>query len=194
VIEGAQDRPPVEETRAYRPLVIGLALLLTIVSLALIWPYVRSAGRPGTAQVGALAPEIRLAQLQAGKPADRASLSSLAGHPVLVNFWATWCVPCKEEFPTIEAKYLQYRDSQQLVVIGINAQSDAGPGAAQQFVKELGATFPVWLDVDASAEQAYRVDALPTSILIDRQGVIRDIVVGGPMTAEQLDRELRKIF
>ncbi len=194
MIEQSAAEAPATERRSYWPLWVGLGVLAVILSVTVIWPYLLNARRPHAARVGAFAPEITLAKLQNGKPGDRVALSTLKGHPLVVNFWATWCVPCRQEFPAIEAKYLQYKDSQQLVVIGINAQSDAGPDAAQRFVNDLGATFPIWLDSDGSAEQAYDIAALPTTIFIDRQGVIQDIVPGGPMTPDYLDRELHKLF
>jgi cytochrome c biogenesis protein CcmG, thiol:disulfide interchange protein DsbE len=179
------------------PLYFGAVLLFIVVSAALIW---RTDGmdageaRPTTARVGFLAPEVELPQLVDGHSSTRANLTSLTGHPVLVNFWATWCSPCREEFPAMQAKYAQYKAAHQLVIVGIDVQGDSGPAAAQHFVRQMGATFPIWLDADGSAEAAYRVQALPTTVFVDRSGVIQDMLVGGPMTEDYLDRELNRIF
>ncbi len=146
------------------------------------------------AKVGALAPDFTLAELQNGQPGPTIALAAQRGHPVLVNFWATWCAPCQAEFPAIDAKYRQYKDNQGLKVLAVDVQGDQGPAAAQKFLGEMGATFPVLLEQDGSVEKAYRIDALPTTVFIDRQGVIRDLVVGGPMTDEYIEKELQKIF
>lgn len=189
-------RPMRGRSRPSWPLWVGLALLLVAVSVV-VWSQVGGAsvsGRSATARVGSAAPEISLPQLINGQRGAPAKLSSFVGHPVVLNFWATWCVPCRDEFPTFEAKYRQYQASNQLIVLGVDAESDGGPAAAQQFVREMGASFPIWLDVDGEAEQAYRVQALPTTAFIDRNGVIQDLIVGGPLTAEYLEKDLKRIF
>lgn len=179
------------------PLWVGLAALLVIIGLTLLRPRLEggpAAARSTTARVGSPAPEVSLPQLMDGRQGATARLSSLVGHPVVMNFWATWCVPCREEFPAFEAKYRQYGASNQLIVLGVNAQSDAGPAAAQQFANDMGATFPIWLDSNGGAEEAYRVQALPTTVFIDRNGIIQDLIVGGPMTEAYLEKELARIF
>ncbi len=189
------EHPPSPEAAPIRwPLYLGTAVLGLILIAAGVWALRPGAGRPASARVGYQAPEISLRQLKSGQVGERVALSSFQGHPVVVNFWATWCDPCRAEFPAIEAKYGEYKNSKQLIVIGIDAESDAGPDAAQKFVDSTGSTFPIWLDADGSAEQAYRVDALPTTVFIDRQGIIQDLIVGGPLTKESLEKELEKIF
>jgi thiol-disulfide isomerase/thioredoxin len=172
----------------------GFALVLLGLAIWFLDPGLGSTSRPATARVGEPAPEIRLPLLESGQAGARGTLSSLAGKPVVVNFWATWCGPCGEEFPALEAKYREYKDTRQLVLIGVDAQGDGGPMAAQHFVDQKGTTYPIWLDLDGSAEAAYHVDALPTTLFIDRRGIIRDIVIGGPMTTDYIEAELKKIF
>lgn len=179
------------------PLWLGLAALLLIVTLTVIWPQLEggaAAQRSTTARVGFVAPEISVPQLVQGRQGATAHLSSLAGHPVVVNFWATWCVPCRQEFPAFQAKYQKYGASKGLIVVGVNAESDGGPSAAEQFVKDMGATFPIWLDSTGGAEEAYRVQALPTTVFVDRSGLIQDLIVGGPMTEDYMEKELERIF
>jgi thiol-disulfide isomerase/thioredoxin len=194
MIEESAPTSRATRSRPRWPLWVGTGLLFLILVSTLVWAATGRAARPTSARIGSAAPEIALQQLINGTPGPEAKLSSLTGHPVVVNFWATWCAPCRAEFPAFESKYRQYKDSQQLIIVGIDAESDAGPAAAQQFVDELGATFPIWLDSNGTAEVAYHVDALPTTIVIDRAGVIQDMVVGGPMTVDYLEKELKRIF
>ncbi len=195
------DQPTVQvsvtETRPRWPLWVGAGLLILILASPVIWTMTGGGSgvpRPATARVGSPAPEIELPQMLNGRSGAIANLTSLTGRPVVVNFWATWCGPCRAEFPAFESEYRRYKDSQHLVIVGIEAQSDGGPAAAQQFVNQMGTTFPIWLDETGKAEEAYRVDALPTTIFIDRSGVIQDMIVGGPMIEQTLEKELNKIF
>jgi len=99
------------------------------------------------------------------------SLSEFHGKVTLVNLWATWCPPCKEEMPALEAYYKRYRD-EGFTVIAIN---DGDPTRdVIQFVKDYGLSFPVWLDPTYIAtEQAFKTLNLPSSFVIDRSGTVR---------------------
>ncbi len=194
VPEQAVEQVPARAKGLRGPFWLGLVFLVALLLLATARLWSGLEDRPTTAKVGSLAPEIQLPRLNGGNLGERTSLSSYQGHPVVVNFWATWCAPCRAEFPAIEAQYRKNRDLHQLVVIGIDSMGDEGPVAAHQFVSQMGATFPIWVDQDGSAERAYRVDALPTTVFIDRHGVIQDLIVGGPMTEQYLEKELAKIL
>lgn len=119
------------------------------------------------------APELTLMDTEG---ASR-SLADYRGQVVLVNLWATWCPPCKEEMPALQAFYDKYRE-QGFVVIAIN---DGDPTAdVLQFVKDYQLTFPVWLDPTYIAtEQAFKTLSLPSSFVIDRTGTIQLQWVGG---------------
>jgi cytochrome c biogenesis protein CcmG, thiol:disulfide interchange protein DsbE len=96
---------------------------------------------------------------------------------VLVNLWATWCPPCKEEMPALESFYRKYK-SDGFVIVAIN-DGDPAPDVLQ-FVEEYGLTFPVWLDpAYIATEQAFKTLNLPTSYVIDRSGTIVLSWVGG---------------
>ncbi len=196
MIESPLAVEPKRKPRVHWPLWVGLGIFAFILASTVIWVWQADAGaqRPTTARVGSRAPEITLALLENGHPGKQVALSSLEGRPVVVNFWATWCNPCRAEFPAFENQYRKYKDSQQLVMVGVDSDGDEGPAAAASFVNKMGATFPIWLDTDGSAEHTYHVDALPTTIFIDRHGVIQDMIVGGPMTEDYLEKELKKIF
>jgi peroxiredoxin len=106
-----------------------------------------------------------------------ASLADYRGQVVLVNLWATWCPPCKEEMPALETFYRRHAD-QGFVIIAIN-DGDPAPDVLQ-FVEEYGLTFPVWLDpAYLATEQAFKTLNLPSSFVIDREGQVVLSWVGG---------------
>jgi peroxiredoxin len=119
------------------------------------------------------------------------SLADYRGQVVLVNLWATWCPPCKEEMPALQAFYNKYRD-QGFVVIAVN---DGDPAAdVLQFVKDYRLTFPVWLDPTYYAtEQAFRTLNLPSSFVIDRSGNIQLQWVGG-VTLKSLEKHVSPLI
>jgi thiol-disulfide isomerase/thioredoxin len=119
------------------------------------------------------APKLSLTNLE-GRPA---SLVDYQGKVVLVNLWATWCPPCKEEMPALESFYRKHAEDGFTIV----AVNDGDPTAdVVQFVKDYGLTFPVWLDPTYIAtEKAFKTLNLPTSFVIDRNGQIVLSWVGG---------------
>lgn len=122
-------------------------------------------------QAGKPAPEVELTSLSG----EKVRLSDFKGHPVLVNYWATWCPPCREELPLIQSRYTAY--SPDLVVLAINAGEDGT--TVSNYVKQKGFTFPVLLDPDWKVEALFGIMAYPTSIFIDREGIIQTRYVGG---------------
>ena len=103
-------------------------------------------------------------------------LTSLRGKPVWVNFMATYCPPCRDEFPLMNAYATRFADKG-LTIIAVDVREDSATAAT--FAQELNATFAVALDPDGSAERAWRVAALPTHFWIDATGIIRDGALGG---------------
>jgi peroxiredoxin len=133
------------------------------------------------------APELTLSDIQ-GRPR---SLADYRGQVVLVNLWATWCPPCKEEMPTLQAFYNKHKEDG-FVIIAIN-DGDPTPDVVQ-FVKDYQLTFPVWLDPTYIAtEQAFKTLNLPSSFVIDRNGVIRQTWVGG-ISRKMLDKYVTPII
>jgi len=122
---------------------------------------------------GHLAPDFSLKTLE-GKTVR---LSELRGKKVvLINFWATWCPPCRLEMPTMQQIYSEYK-SKGFEILAVNIERDANE-EIQDFVKELRLTFPVLLDPDMKVTRKYRLIGLPVSMLIDRQGIIRSKDIG----------------
>ncbi|MGO9205686.1 MAG: TlpA family protein disulfide reductase [Candidatus Limnocylindrales bacterium] len=122
---------------------------------------------------GQHAPAFRLTDLQ-GK---EVSLSQYAGRPVMVTFWASWCIPCQREFPMYRQAREQYA-VQGLEVLGIVFEDTADD--ARRFMASEGAAWPALVDPGGSVARAYRVTAIPTTYFVDRSGVIRDASYGPP--------------
>lgn len=113
---------------------------------------------------------------------ETGSLAAYRGKVVLVNLWATWCPPCREEMPALETLYRRYR-SKGLVVLGIDQGESAT--VAESYAKKLGITFPVLIDDAQQYGRAYAAQGLPTSILVDRTGrIVKGI--DGEMTLGQM--------
>jgi peroxiredoxin len=106
----------------------------------------------------------------------QARLSALKGKVVFLNFWATWCPPCREEMPSMEALYQRFR-GRDLELLAVDIQEDKGTVAA--FMKEYGLTFPAALDSTGRISAEYGVRGIPATFIIDKEGGIIASVVGG---------------
>jgi len=104
-----------------------------------------------------------------------ASLSDYRGKVVILNFWATWCPPCRAEMPSMETLYQRY-NNRELEMLTVNLRENAG--TVRRFIQSNGYTFPVLLDADGRVGASYGVEAIPTSFIIDRQGKIIGRLVG----------------
>lgn len=138
------------------------------------------------ALVGQPAPDFELKNL-AG---ETIRLSDFKGKPVLVNFWATWCAPCRAEAPELQRAAVEYKDK--LVIIGVNMTTDDTPAQVPAFVEEYGLTFPIVLDETGEVSQAYQVIGLPTSIFIDQAGLIKDVRLG-PINQAYIEAKLAEM-
>jgi peroxiredoxin len=95
---------------------------------------------------------------------------------VLLNFWATWCMPCRQEMPSMEKLWQKFRDKG-LVIFAVSTD-EGGPGRVRSFVKRLKLSFPVVLDPDSKVSDLYQVSGLPVSYLIDREGRLVEVITG----------------
>ncbi len=129
------------------------------------------AGANVKAEEGALAPDFLLEALDS----DETRLSDYRGQPVVLNFWATWCVSCRKEMPQFIEAYDAYRDDG-LVVIGLNLQESES--IIRPFADEFGIDFPVLIDRDGEVGDDYRLLGLPTTFFIDRDGVVESVFIG----------------
>jgi peroxiredoxin len=151
---------------------VGMAVVavLAIASGAWYWFFQRPADSP---VIGRPAPAFQISSLDG----NQVSLADFRGKPVIVNFWATWCEPCKEEMPAMERLYQKHR-AQGLVVLAVSNDSEGSTQRVARFIKESGFTFPVGLDPRMKVANLYRVRVLPSSLVIDRKGALSFIALG----------------
>ena len=162
--------------RFARILAAGLALLGASHAVAL--------------QSGAALPSLTLPRL--GEAADPVSLAALKGRVVYVDFWASWCVPCRLSMPALDALYRKHRDAG-FSVVGIN--KDVTAADARRFLQRVPVSFPLVADADDAAARAFAVKAMPSGYLVDRKGVVRHVHRGFTSeTAAALEREVADLL
>ncbi len=120
------------------------------------------------------APDIKVISIADGTPVK---LSSLKGKVVLLNFWATWCPPCREEIPSMMKLNSSMSGKPfQMVAVSID---EGGKSAVESFFKETGFVLPTYFDPDGSASKAYGITGVPESFVIDKDGILVKKVIGG---------------
>lgn len=171
-----------------------LVTLALVAGSAWIWlsradPAESTQGGIPAPQAGFLAPDFSLLTADG----EELRLSQLRGQPVLVNFWASWCPPCKAEMPAIQRAYQDYQD-QGFIVLGVNAANQDDREEALAYLARQNLTFPILFDEGGRAAQLYQVRALPTSFFVDARGIIREVVVGGPMSEALLEVRVKQLL
>ena len=211
-VSGVEERPQNRRqwSGALRSLVLPVLIVATIVGVLLYVERARddgggaddgfgivelpaganTTGRGPSTDVGRAAPDFLLETPDGGT----LRFSDLRGKPVLVNFWASWCAPCRQEIPEIVRAYNDRRD-EGLEVLAVNLQEN--DGVIREFAEERGMTFPIVVDRRGQVAEAWRiggpVEGIPSSYFIDREGIVRATVFG-PMDAKRIDEELAKIL
>lgn len=159
-----------------RALLFLLALLPSAAALALA---------PGSPMPEASAPQLF-------EPARSLALRSLRGNVVYVDFWASWCVPCRQSMPALDALYRKYRE-RGLRVVGVN--KDVADADAERFLKRVAVTFPLVADAKDEVARAFDVQAMPSGYLVDRKGVVRYVHRGYTAeTAASLAAEIEALL
>lgn len=154
--------------------------ILLAVALCLV-VFVAVAKNTGTGK-GQKAPDFKLTDLN-GK---QVSLSSFKGKGVVLNFWATWCPPCRAELPDFQK---EHKAGKKYRVVTVNLREDKK--TVQNFVKKGGYTFPVLLDSAGKVGNLYQVRGIPTTYFIDKNGIVREVVVGA-LSGPQLRQKIKK--
>ena len=141
-------------------------------------------------KVGEVVPDFTLTALHPDPvTGDTIQLSRLAGGPVLVNFWATWCPPCRAEMPDLDEVARQY-SSTGLRVVAVNLQEE--PTLVANYLGTIGVNVPVALDSSGAIFRQYRIVGLPTTVAVGRDGIVREIHVG-PLSKNAIHALIAKI-
>jgi thiol-disulfide isomerase/thioredoxin len=173
----------------------GLAVL-ALLSAALLWNLVFVA-RSGSAlrprRAGDLAPDFTAARLNG--EGGQTALHDLRGQVVLIDFWATWCGPCRQSMPTMERLYQKY-GARGFTIMSMNTEGPRQVEAARRFAAgfQPALTFPIYLD-PGHVVRDYEVDVLPTMVLLDRQGLVRWVHIGYSEAAgRELEERVQKLL
>ena len=126
-------------------------------------------------------------------PAVEGAVPAMKGKVVLLDFWASWCGPCRKSFPELDTLYKKHR-AEGLVVIGVSV--DKKPEDMNHFLDQLNPSFPIVRDRDQKLVASVGISAMPTSLLVDRKGVVRNIHKGfhGAETVDQLEKEISELL
>lgn len=171
---------------------------IAILTLGLIWIYFSRIPFEGTSEsgkvaphTGFLAPEISLLDTNG----NEIILTEFRGRPVIVNFWATWCPPCRAEMPAMQRAYMDYA-GEEVIILAVNSTNQDSLPAVTQFIDEFEISFPVVLDIQGIAANTYQISSLPTTFFIGKDGIINEVVIGGPMAEallkSRIDRMLKR--
>jgi cytochrome c biogenesis protein CcmG/thiol:disulfide interchange protein DsbE len=161
---------------------LGLSLLVAAVVLS------GCGQRPANLNEGlSLGKQLPPAQFTTGR-GERVTVEDLRGSPAVINFWATWCVPCREEIPILQAAHAAHQDAG----VQFLAVTDELPTTVRPFMDKIGMTLPVWYDPGGKAGAAYMIQSIPTTFFLDSEGRIVARHVGA-LTREQLDRYLDQV-
>ncbi|OGO31615.1 MAG: hypothetical protein A2Z29_03035 [Chloroflexi bacterium RBG_16_56_11] len=161
--------------------------MVSVIFLAVILTTAACAGNTDSRSPadGRLAPEFQLRDLEG----ELVSLGSFEGRPVMLNFWASWCGPCRDEMPYLQDVSKDPRWVEKgLVLLAINIQESTS--VVQKFVDDFGLTFTVLLDTNGAVTERYNIGSIPTTYFIDGDGIIRDVRIGAFARKADIDRAL----
>ena len=136
--------------------------------LLLVAGCTRSAEGPSRVEIGVEAPSYAARNLGG----DSVSLALLRGKPVLLNVWATWCLPCKEEIPYLESLHEKYA-AQGLQIVGVSVDARGDESKIEEFARDFQMTYPIWRDPDERVNTRFLAIGVPSTYIIDRDGILR---------------------
>ncbi len=170
------------------PLVMRLsqlkfALPIVPVGVVVVWLAFLVAARNAPPRIGGTAPDFSLPSTDG----QTISLAAQRGKPTVVLFVASWCEVCREEMPTMVETF-QAHQEHIVVFLGVDVYEE--DQVAQRFQREFQIPFPLLVDANGEVTEQYRVNGTPTTFFIDPDGILRDVVVGGPLDRDYLDNEI----
>ncbi len=161
--------------------------LLVMLTLGLLVPGCSAGSELSKAQVGELAPKFQLQNLDG----QSVALSNFRGKPVVLNFWATWCSPCRSEMPYIQQVYDEWSDKG-LVVLTINIGESSTK--VKEFMQGYGLSFTVLLDTKEKVAQSYNIRGIPSTFFIDKDGIIQVKIIGAFPNKAEIEKNLGKFI
>mgnify|MGYP000976693536 CR=1 FL=1 len=171
--------------KKYKTIIIFLAILIVIGGAAFAYPKLSdlySDNASSLSQTSRIqAPDFKVYD----NNGDPVLLSDHFGKPIVLNFWASWCPPCKSEMPTFDSVYKDVKNDVQFLMIDLVDGQKETVESGKEYIEEQGYTFPVFFDTDGSAGDMFQISAIPTTYFIDKSGSIVSYR-RGPMDAMQL--------
>jgi peroxiredoxin len=173
---------------------IVASILIVFAGAAWIWAsrdiaYAQYSREIAAPQEGFSAPDFSLPS----SVGPEISLSDYKGNPVILNFWASWCPPCRREMPAFNQVYNEFRD-QGLIIMAVNATNQDSIHAASQFAEENQLDFLILFDRSGSVGSLYNLNSLPTTFFIDKSGTIHKKIIGGPLPSALLRVEIADLL
>ena len=187
----------VHETKSLNPklLWLGLIAVLIVGGLFVAFNFTGSGsdeaatnGLEPAPVAGHPAPDFTLQTLDG----QQVSLSDFKGQPVIINFWATWCGPCRVEMPHFQEAYAEHQDNG-LVILGVNLTERDSVNAVPGFLDEFGLTFPVVLDEKGNVAETYKVFGQPASVFVDKNGEVHEVFYG-PVNKAFIDERVAELL
>ena len=124
---------------------------------------------------------------------DEFNLADYRGVPIIINFWASWCPPCKAEMPAFQQLFEEHQ-STNLIIAAVNVTNQDSLSEAREFITLNQLTLPILFDISGSTSHAYNINLLPSTFFINRKGNIQKIIIGGPIPISLLRVELDKLL
>lgn len=173
-----------------------LLLSLVIFFASSVWVWASAApdsettgGRIPSPREGFLAPDFTLDLLTGGEM----TLSEQRGKVLIINLWASWCPPCRAEMPALQEVYNANQD-RGLEILAVNTTFQDQESAAASFIEEFELTFPILMERSGDVARQYLLRAMPSTFFIDREGVIRKVIIGGPMSEATLQTAVEELL
>ncbi|WP_419960955.1 thiol-disulfide oxidoreductase ResA [Psychrobacillus sp. BM2] len=163
-------------------------IILALMVVAIVFTIYTNLTKERTAliQVGDDAPDFALVDMNG----EKHQLSDYKGQGVFLNFWGTWCKPCEREFPLMDIQYQEYKDKG-LEILAVNVGESNF--SVQKFIDRKGLSFPVLIDDNKSVMETYKINPLPTTLLINPEGKIEKVITG-EMSEEMIKEYMEQII